>query len=42
MYASQLLQMFVDIKEEMMKQQALDCERVQAVHDRENAAREWE
>jgi len=40
---SQLLQMFTDMKGEMVKQQALfDREPEQATYDRENAACEWE
>jgi len=36
-YEAQLLQMFADMREEMVKQQTLfDCEREQAAHDREN------
>ena len=42
MYEAQL-QMFADMRKEMVKQQALfDRERKQAAYDQENTTREWE
>jgi len=40
MYEGQLLQMFADMREEMVKQQVLfDCKYEQAIHDRMNVSR---